>query len=164
LPWQGSQKDAAIVEGGPLYDEQMMGMMLSLIKSLLGAAVLTLSGGLASVSNSPYICVPGVFVLVLFAAMSAHTFSLVGKCCHELDASSYTELWALTVSPETAWIPTVACMCFTATLCQIYCVIVRDMLVRLLNYTTPSSSSPAPLQPHYPLLPPPPQPLLSPCS
>jgi len=124
-------------DGDELDNKRMTGLIVSLIKSLLGAAILTLSSGLASVSDSPWITLPGAVVMMFFAAMSAHTYVLIGKCCDEMGASSYTELWSLTVSPGTAYIPTTACLAFTAVLCQIYCIIVRDMLVPACVRRTP---------------------------
>ncbi|EKX54356.1 hypothetical protein GUITHDRAFT_99838 [Guillardia theta CCMP2712] len=90
------------------------------------------SGGLAQVTNAPWMSAPAGALCMLFAIFSAHTYSLLGLCCQMLHANSYTELWSKTVSPKTAWMPNTACFTFTWLCCAMYTIIIRDMLRSLL--------------------------------
>jgi len=114
-----------------LYDEQMVGLILSLVKALLGSSILTLSAGLSNISDRKAVAVMGLCSTVFFAGLSAYTYTLIGECCYELGASSYTELWSETISDSSAWIPTAACLMFTEVALFVYTVIIRDMLSAL---------------------------------
>ena len=103
----------------PLMDAQLRALTITLVKTLLGSSILTLTGGLAGATDVKWAWIPGSVVTMAFALTSAYTYCIVGACCNELGATSYSDLWAKTISARSAWVPTTGCVAFAAIACQV---------------------------------------------
>ena len=110
----------------------MRQLTVMLVKTLVGSSVLTLSGGVAGMTNLKWAWVPASIVTMIFALASAYTYCMVGKCCNEIGVDGYTDLWSTTISPGSAWIPTVGCIAYSAISCQVYLIVMRDTLAQLI--------------------------------
>jgi len=117
----------------PIFDAASISLMVTLVKTLLGSSILTLSGGLAVVTDVKLAWIPAVLTAMAFALLSAYTYCLIGTCCHEIGATSYNDLWSLTISASSAWIPTTACVAFSAIACQVYTIVMRDIVAQLVT-------------------------------
>ena len=134
LPTEASAERSAVEQQRPLFDDYTRVLMFMLLKSICGSSMLMLAHGVGSFSDIRWMWLPASVVVVVFALMSAYTYTLVASCCNEVQVATYTDLWAKTISPSSAWIPTTACALFSAIACQIYMIILRDTLMQLANY------------------------------
>jgi len=125
-----------------LFDAQMAALTVQVLKALMGSSMFMLSGGLAGVTNIKWAWIPAAFVTMCFALMSAYTYCLVGVSCEATGAQTYTELWSKTMSPSSAWIPTTGCAVFTAIACQVYTIVMRDILAQLITSCTMALAPP----------------------
>ena len=119
-----------------IFDDQMTALTVQVLKSLMGSSIFMLSGGLAGVTNVKWAWIPASAVTMSFALVSAYTYCLVGACCDETGAQTYTDLWSKTISPSSAWLPTTGCAAFTAIACQVYTIVMRDITAQLITACT----------------------------
>ena len=131
---EASAEPPAVEQQRPLFDDYTRSLMAMLIKSMCGSAMLVYANGVGGFTNFRWMWLPASVVVVLFGLMSAYTYTLVALCCNEVQVSTYTDLWAKTISASSAWIPTTACALFSAISCQIYMIILRDTLMQFANY------------------------------
>ena len=129
-----------------LWDAHTKALLATLIKTLMGSSMLMLSGGLSTATDVRWAWIPAALAVLCFALLSAYTYTLVGTCCSEVGAATYTELWAATVAAGSAWLPTTMCTAFSAICCQVYMIVLRDILAqfaRSLVVAMPSLDSTA---------------------
>jgi len=111
---------------------------INLVKTIVGAGVLTLPCGMARLSENGVlpteIIVISTTLLVVFGGLAAFGFSLVGSICARTNAKTYSEAWGRTVSEDTTWLPSIIAvsLCFTG---SVKCLTtLGDVLSDILAY------------------------------
>jgi hypothetical protein len=106
---------------------------MNLIKNIIGAAALGLPAGVAAFGNHPSALLPALVLLVAMGSLSAFCFQNLGKICQHTASTSYTQAWSRSVSPKTAFLPTIASLFVTASAVLTYSMILADTLPEILN-------------------------------
>jgi len=107
--------------------------IFNLVKSIVGAGVLSLPAGIAAFGNAPSAVIPSAILILVIGAISAYGFSLIGRVCAVTGARSYREAWDKTVGTNTSWMPAVSSTfnCLIANLA--YSMILADTFKNLLS-------------------------------
>ena len=79
--------------------------IFNLVKSIVGAGVLSLPAGIAAFGNAPSAVLPAVLLICIIGGFSAYGFSLIGRVCSYTGGVSYRGAWSGSVGDETSWIP-----------------------------------------------------------
>lgn len=128
---------AATSEGGDDANKVKLSSVgestVNLIKNIVGAGMLSLPAGVAAFSSSPTALVPSVILTVLAGVISAFSFVLIADACQRTGESSYATVWGRAVSPNTSWLPRVACLAKAGIGCVSYSMILGDCLSRILS-------------------------------
>lgn len=107
--------------------------IFNLVKSIVGAGVLSLPAGIACFGNAPSAILPSSILIAVIGAISAYGFSLIGRVCAETGARSYREAWEKTVGSSTSWI-TAASSTFNCLIANLaYSMILADTFKNLLS-------------------------------
>ena len=69
----------------------MRSSIVNLVKSIVGAGVLSLPAGIASFGNAPSALIPASVLIALIGGLSGYGFSLIGRVCHYTGSTSYRE-------------------------------------------------------------------------
>jgi amino acid permease len=106
--------------------------VFNLVKSIVGAGVLSLPYGVAYFGNAPGALFPAVSLIAVMGALSAYTFGLIGRVCQRTGTESYAAAWDESVGKKTSWLIAFSCFidCFAGNLS--YSMILSDTLVNLL--------------------------------
>jgi amino acid permease len=110
----------------------MSNEIFNLIKSIVGAGVLSLPAGIAAFANAPSAVIPAAILIALIGGISGYCFSLIGRVCAMEDASSYMNAWEKTVGSKTSIIPVAACTLSTLSAALAYSMILADTFKILL--------------------------------
>lgn len=84
--------------------------VFNLVKSIVGAGVLSLPYGVAVFGNAPSAIIPAVALIAVMGALSAYTFGLIGRVCQRTNTESYADAWDVAVGKQ--WSPLIAFSCF----------------------------------------------------
>ena len=84
--------------------------VFNLVKSIVGAGVLSLPWGVAVFGNAPAALFPAVGLIAAMGALSAYTFGLIGRVCQRTGTESYSAAWDVAVGKK--WSPLIAFSCF----------------------------------------------------
>ena len=105
--------------------------VFNLANNVAGAGILTLAAGKASGTG----WIPSIAICLTLAAVSSHTFSLVGKSCELTNCDSFKDLWAYAFGPKTAWVvdTMVFVQCFMVSI--LYTGLLGDVFSALLRGT-----------------------------
>jgi amino acid permease len=125
----GGSQEGASVSGGTAT---MSNEIFNLIKSIVGAGVLSLPAGIAAFANAPSAVLPASILIALIGGVSGYCFSLIGRVCAMEDASSYMDAWEKTVGSKTSIIPVAACTLSTCSANLAYSMILADTFKTLL--------------------------------
>ena len=114
---------------------------VNLVKTTVGAGVLSLPVGISAFSSSRAALLPSVVLVGVIGAVSAYCFAMVGRACELTASRSWAEAWARSVGARTAWVPAVAValLCFSATLQ--YTMVIGDSFSSIFS----AAGLPAPL-------------------
>eukprot|EP00536_Pseudo-nitzschia_multiseries_P009123 jgi/Psemu1/199976/e_gw1.248.60.1 len=108
--------------------------VFNLIKSIVGAGVLSLPAGKCVVAfgNAPSAMLPAVGLITLMGIISAYTFVLIGRVCQKTNTMSYADAWDATVGKSTSWIIAMSCFvdCWFGNLS--FSMILADTITNLL--------------------------------
>ena len=106
--------------------------VFNLVKSIVGAGVLSLPYGVAAFGNAPSALIPAVALIALMGTLSAYTFGLIGRVCQKTNTDSYAAAWDATVGKQSSPLIAFSCFidCFAGNLS--YSMILADTLVNLL--------------------------------
>lgn len=107
-------------------------LCFNLIKSIVGAGVLSLPAGIAAFASAPSAVVPAVALIAIIGGLSGYGFSLIGRCCAYTNTKSYRDAWSATVGSKSSWIPAVAVTFKTFCAILAYSMILGDTFVSLL--------------------------------
>lgn len=105
--------------------------VFNLANNVAGAGILTLAAGKASGTG----WIPSIAICLVLAAVSSHTFSLVGKSCELTGLDSFKDLWGYAFAKQSAWIvdTMVFVQCFFVSI--IYTGLLGDVFSALLQGT-----------------------------
>jgi amino acid permease len=106
--------------------------VFNLVKSIVGAGVLSLPAGIAAFGNAPSAIIPAVALICIIGGFSAYGFSLIGRVCSYTGGQSYRGAWSESVGEETSWIPAVTCTFKTCFAVLSYSMILGDTIRALL--------------------------------
>lgn len=104
----------------------MAASTFNVIKNIVGAGMLSLPAGVAAFTDNTSGLLPATVLTLIFGAVSAYTFSVLGKVTKLNNADSYEDAWARAVSPNSAWIVTAACTLTCLFSCLAYGLIIGD--------------------------------------
>uniref|UniRef100_A0A7S2R064 Amino acid transporter transmembrane domain-containing protein n=1 Tax=Eucampia antarctica TaxID=49252 RepID=A0A7S2R064_9STRA len=104
----------------------MSNMIFNLVKSVVGAGVLSLPAGIGAFGNAPSAVLPATVLIAIFGGLSGYAFSLLGRVCAYTGALSYREAWSKTVGEETSIIPAASCTFKTSVAILAYSMILAD--------------------------------------
>eukprot|EP00934_Nitzschia_sp_Nitz4_P005257 Nitzschia sp. Nitz4//scaffold7_size249615//67219//72638//NITZ4_001156-RA/size249615-snap-gene-0.251-mRNA-1//-1//CDS//3329558379//5247//frame0 len=106
--------------------------VFNLVKSIVGAGVLSLPAGIAAFGNAPSAIIPATFLISLMGLISAYTFQLIGRVSQATNTESYSDAWDESVGKKSSFIIAFSCFidCFFGNLS--YSMILADTLVNLL--------------------------------
>ena len=85
-------------------------LVFNLVKSIVGAGVLSLPYGVAAFGNAPSALFPAVALITILGALSGYTFGLIGRICQKTGTESYSDAWDATVGKRLS--PLIAFSCF----------------------------------------------------
>ena len=88
----------------------MPNLVFNLVKSIVGAGVLSLPYGVAAFGNAPSALVPAIALITVLGILSGYTFGLIGRICQKTGTESYSEAWDVTVGKSLS--PLIAFSCF----------------------------------------------------
>jgi len=119
-------------------------LIFNLVKSIVGAGVLSLPAGIAAFGDAPSAILPAVILVISIGSLSAYNFSLIGRVCAMTNATSYRSAWDNTVGTSTSWITALFCtaQCLVANLA--YSMILADTfraLLQVAGYTLSRSQT-----------------------
>jgi amino acid permease len=105
--------------------------VFNLVKSIVGAGVLTLPSGIAAFGNAPSAVVPAIGLIALFGILSGYGFGLIGRVCALTGTTSYRSAWESSVDASTSWIPALSCTLKTIFAALAYSMILGDTFTSL---------------------------------
>eukprot|EP00970_Alexandrium_tamarense_P010613 scaffold2178_cov171-Alexandrium_tamarense.AAC.9 len=125
----GGGGEAVASEGTATIPDEIF----NLVKSIVGAGVLSLPAGIAAFGNAPSALIPATILTTAIGAISAYTFMLIARVCKMTGATSYADAWDKTRGTKTSWIIAFssALDCFAGNLS--YSMILADSIRDLLS-------------------------------
>ncbi|KAL7481732.1 hypothetical protein ACHAW6_007404 [Cyclotella cf. meneghiniana] len=125
----GGGGEAVSTEGTATIPDEIF----NLVKSIVGAGVLSLPAGIAAFGNAPSALIPATILTTLIGGISAYTFMLIARVCKMTGATSYADAWDKTRGTKTSWIIAFssALDCFAGNLS--YSMILADSIRDLLS-------------------------------
>ncbi|KAL7548095.1 hypothetical protein ACHAWF_011382 [Thalassiosira exigua] len=106
--------------------------IFNLVKSIVGAGVLSLPAGIAAFGDAPSATIPAAVLIGVIGFFSAYGFSLIGRVCSYTGGRSYRDAWSGSVGDETSWIPAATCTFKTCFATVSYSMILADTVRALL--------------------------------
>mmetsp|Transcript_4676 Transcript_4676/g.8921 ORF Transcript_4676/g.8921 Transcript_4676/m.8921 type:complete len:468 (+) Transcript_4676:108-1511(+) len=109
--------------------------VFNLVKSIVGAGVLSLPYGVAAFGNSASAVFPAIGLIGLMGIISGYTFGLIGRVCQNTNTMSYSDAWEATLGKKLSPLIAFSCFidCFAGNLS--YSMILADTLMNLLAST-----------------------------
>lgn len=107
----------------------------SIVKSIVGAGVLSLPYGVAAFGNSASALAPAIGLIGLMGILSGYTFGLIGRVCQNTNTMTYSDAWEATLGKKFSPLIAFSCFidCFAGNLS--YSMILADTLMNLLAST-----------------------------
>ncbi|CAJ1348661.1 unnamed protein product [Effrenium voratum] len=106
---------------------------VNLVKNIVGAGMLSLPSGVAAFSSSPKAVPPALGLALLAAFFSAYGFILIAQACAATGETTYTRVWAKSVSSNTKFLPAIACLAKAAIGCISFSMILGDCISLMLS-------------------------------
>lgn len=106
---------------------------VNLVKNIVGAGMLSLPHGVAAFSSSPQAVLPSLILSLLAAFFSAYGFVLIAEACDATGETTYTRVWARTVSSSTQFLPAIACLAKAAIGCIAFSMILGDCISLMIS-------------------------------
>lgn len=118
--------------------------IFNLVKSIIGAGVLSLPAGIAAFGNAPTALIPAIILIAMMGIISAYTFSMIARVCSYTGATSYADAWDKTRGKRTAWIIAASsaldCFAGNLTYSMVLADTFKDLLVAIGITTTRSTA------------------------
>ena len=109
-------------------DASALMSVVSIVKNIVGAGVLSLPAGLAAAGTVR----AGVLAAVLLGLLAGYMFAVIGRVCGAVHAGSFGAVAARTNSKGFATVCEVVCIFKTAAGCLAYSILIRDSAGALL--------------------------------
>mmetsp|Transcript_4878 Transcript_4878/g.7509 ORF Transcript_4878/g.7509 Transcript_4878/m.7509 type:complete len:476 (+) Transcript_4878:159-1586(+) len=111
-------------------------VIFNLVKSIVGAGVLSLPAGIAAFGDAPSALIPASVLIAVMGAISGYTFSMIGRICKTTKSKSFREAWDNTLGSRSSWIVAFAILvdCFAGNLS--YSMILADTIKDLVLAST----------------------------
>ncbi len=115
--------------------------IFNLVKSIIGAGVLSLPAGIAlmasnnaATSSTPVVVSTACLLIAVMGSISAYTFSLIARVCKLTNSETYADCWKATRGPSLAWIVALSSTldCFAGNLT--FSMVLADTFHQLLSY------------------------------
>mmetsp|Transcript_7506 Transcript_7506/g.14995 ORF Transcript_7506/g.14995 Transcript_7506/m.14995 type:complete len:523 (+) Transcript_7506:92-1660(+) len=126
---EGDVGDSSVASGGTAT---IPNEIFNLVKSIVGAGVLSLPAGISAFGNAPSAIFPAIALIASIGFLSGYGFSLIGRVCSYTGGRSYRGAWDKTVGESTSWIPAVTCTFKTCCAILSYSMILADTIKALL--------------------------------
>lgn len=117
------EPDNSVPKGG---NASMSSLTFNLVKSIVGAGVLSLPAGISAFGNAPSAMIPAAFLITAIGILSGYGFSLIGRVCAFTGSSSYKEAWEKSIGKETSVIAAASCTFKTVCATMAYSMILAD--------------------------------------
>jgi len=118
--------------------------VFNLVKSIVGAGVLSLPAGIAAFGDSTTALIPAAFLVAAIGAISGYTFQLIARVVAMTGATSYADAWDRTRGKATAWIiawsSALDCFAGNISYSMILADTFKDLLLAIGIHTTRSKS------------------------
>jgi len=108
-------------------------LTFNLVKSIVGAGVLSLPAGISAFGNAPSAMLPATLLIAVIGALSGYGFALIGRVCSYTGSTSYREAWENTIGKETSIIPALVCTVKTCLATLAYSMILGDTFQSLFT-------------------------------
>jgi amino acid permease len=109
--------------------------IFNLVKSIIGAGVLSLPAGIAAFGNAPSALIPSTVLIALMGSISAYTFLLIARVCKATGATSYADAWDRTRGKKSSWIVAASsaldCLAGNLTYSMVLADTVKDLLAAI---------------------------------
>lgn len=115
--------DNSATKGG---DASMANLTFNLVKSIVGAGVLSLPAGISAFGNAPSAMIPAATLIAVIGILSCYGFSLIGRVCAYTGSTSYREAWEKSINKETSVIAAASCTFKTTCATMAYSMILAD--------------------------------------
>lgn len=122
---ESSDDDSSSTTGGG-GKATMSSLTFNLVKSIVGAGVLSLPAGIAAFGNAPSAMIPATFLIAIIGILSGYGFSLIGRVCAYTGSTTYREAWEKSINKETSIIAAVSCTLKTIGATLAYSMILGD--------------------------------------
>jgi amino acid permease len=106
--------------------------IFNLVKSIVGAGVLTLPAGIAAFGNAPSAVIPAIGLIAVIGCLSSYGFALIGRVCSLTGTGTFRSAWSASISEETSWIPAWSVTLKTVFATLAYSMILGDTFQSLL--------------------------------
>lgn len=105
----------------------------NLVKSIVGAGVLSLPHGVSVYANDPAVLFPSIFMCVAFCAAATYSFISIGSLCKDTNSKSFRDIWSRVIDAKSGWVISlsITLMCFFS--CLTYSIIIGDAFTSLLQ-------------------------------
>lgn len=107
--------------------------VFNLGKTILGAGVLSLPYGVASVTDTFEGLYPATFLLLGMGLISAYSFASIGKACEKHNAKSFAEAWSKSVDPKSSSFLSLTILIKTFFASLIFSIIIGDSFSQILS-------------------------------
>ena len=111
----------------------ILASIFNLAKTILGAGVLSLPFGVASFSDETSALYLASFLLVVMGVTSAYSFSSIAQACKLHGVTTFSEAWAKSVSPSSAYLISFIITFKTFFACLAYSIIIGDSFSQILS-------------------------------
>ena len=119
--------------------------IFNLVKSIIGAGVLSLPAGIAAFGNNVTALFPAIFLITIMGTISGYTFSLIARICKTTGATSYSDAWDITRGKQSSWIVALSsaldCLAGNLTYSMVLGDTIKDLFMGLLNINISRSSA-----------------------
>jgi len=99
----------------------------------MGAGSISLPAAIASIGDTKGAILPAIGILFVMGALSAFTFSVIGKETSRYKAANFEEVWSQTIGPKSIWVISASIAVTTFLACTAYAMIIGDLVSALAS-------------------------------
>ena len=119
--------------------------IFNLVKSIIGAGVLSLPAGIAAFGNNAGALLPAIALITIMGTISGYTFSLIARICKITGATSYSDAWDVTRGTKSSWIVALSsaldCLAGNLTYSMVLGDTIKDLLMGILGINISRSTA-----------------------
>jgi amino acid permease len=118
---------------GSSKDDGLTAMAINLVKTIVGAGVLSLPASVTTFGDGPSALFPATLLCIAMGSLSAYCFSLIGRVCNKTGALTFRGAWVISIGEASSWIPAAAItgqtVAFTVAFSMILADTSKDLLI-----------------------------------